>query len=118
MINQQQAREILAQYKKHGWNLRRVLLCPQSKEILSGSLKLHFGDAEIIRSEIDAAWFSRASGKNCEAWEIRRLSGTPFALVEVFEADDEEEVREETRKEMETRLNQAASKIRNQNPNG
>ncbi len=117
MINEQQAKEILAQYKKHGWNLRRVLLSAESGEILSDSLKSLFGDAEIVSSEIDAAWFSRASGIDNEAWEIRRLSGAPFALVEVFEGDDDEEVREETRKEMETRLNQLASKIRNQNSN-
>ncbi len=117
MINEQQAKEILAQYKKHGWNLRRVLLSVESGEILSDLLKSLFGDVEIVSSEIDAAWFSRVSGAENEAWEIRRLSGSPFALFEVFEADDDEEVREETRKDMETRLNQSASKIRNQNPN-
>jgi len=117
MIDEQRAKEILAQYKKHGWNLRRVLLSAPSKEILSDSLKSLFSDAEIISSEIDAAWFSRASGAGNEAWEIRRLGGTPFALVEVFEADDDKEVCEETRKEMETRLIQQASKIRSQSPN-
>ena len=110
MINEQQMREILQQYKKHGWNLRRVLLSAQSAESIMPSLKTFFGEAEIIAADIDAAWFSRSSGKDKETWEIRRLSGSPFALVEVFESDDDEEVREEARKEMETRLNQSASK--------
>ena len=115
MIDERQTREILLQYKKHGWNLRRVLLSAESGKNLSDSLKSFFGDAEIVSSEIDAAWFSRASINDRETWEIRRLSGTPFALVEVFEGDDDEDVREETRKEMETRLNQTASKPLNPN---
>jgi hypothetical protein len=115
MINAQQVQEILLQYKKHGWNLRRVLLSAETNNLLSVSLKNLFGDAEIISSEIDAAWFSRPSGADNEAWEIRRLSGTPFALVEVFEIEDDEEVREEARKEMETRLGQSASKTRDWN---
>lgn len=111
MINEQQTREILLLYKRHGWNLRRVLLSEPSREIPSDSLKNLFGDAEIISSGVDAAWFSRASGAGNEAWELRRLTGAPFAVVEIFEGDDDEEVREETRKEMETRLTESASKI-------
>ncbi len=113
MINVQQMQEILLQYKKHGWNLRRVLLSAETENFLSASLKNLFGDAEIVSSEIDAAWFARPSGAGNEAWEIRHLSGMPFALVEVFESEDDEEVREEARKEMETRLSQSASKMQN-----
>ncbi len=107
--------EILLQYKKHGWNLRRVLLSAETENFLSASLENLFGEVEIVSSETDAAWFSRASGAGNEAWEIRRLSGTPFALVEVFESEDVEEVREEARKEMETRLSKSASKTKNLN---
>lgn len=115
MINEQQTREILLLYKKHGWNLRRVLLSEESGKFVSDSLKKIFGDADVILFTTDAAWFSRASGAGGEAWELRRLSGAPFALVEVFENDDDEEVREEERKEMETRLSQSASKILDEN---
>ena len=108
MIDERQIGEILAQYKKHGWNLRRVLLSASAKEKLPASL---FGQAEIISSELDAAWFSRASPEGREAWELRSLSTAPFALVEVFEEDDEEEVREEARREMETRLTEQTSSI-------
>ncbi len=53
---------------------------------------------------MDAAWFFRASGSDREAWELRRLSGTPFALIEIFDAEDDEEIREETRQEMQTQM--------------
>jgi len=103
MISTAQIQDILSLYQKHGWILRRVLLSPGLKKHLTDSAEI-FADTEIIEAEIDAAWFSRASGKDGEAWELRRLSETPYALFEVFETDDEEEVREEIRFEMEARL--------------
>lgn len=104
MIDAEQIREILIQYKKHGWNLSRVLLSVPTKKMLSASLEKLFGEAEIVSSEIDAVWFFRASGKGGEAWELRRLSETPFALFEIFDDEDDEEIREETRQEMQTRM--------------
>lgn len=109
MTNERQVQEVLAQYKKHGWILRRVLLSASTRENLSAT----FGEAEIVAADVDAAWFSRGATEGREAWELRTLSGAPFALVEVFDADDDEEVREEARAEMETRLTAQASKIRN-----
>ncbi len=113
MIDERQAGEILTQYKKHGWNLRRVLLSAPAQAKLPVSL---FGGAEIISSKLDAAWFSRASFEGREAWELRSLSTAPFALIEVFEEDDEEAVREEARREMETRLTEQASNIVDRKP--
>ena len=112
MIGEQQIKEILAQYEKHGWSLRRVLLSAEASKELPVSL---FEQAEIVSSEINAAWFSRRSngGDGREAWELRYLETTPFALIEVFEEDDDEEVREEARTEMETRLAEQASKAAN-----
>lgn len=105
MISVEQIMEILSQYKKHGWTLRRVLLSDELRvraynELVS--LSDHKA-VEFISSPVEAAWFSRPS-KEGEAWELRHLSTTPFALFEVFDEDDEEETREEARKEMETRL--------------
>ena len=113
MIDERQTGEILAQYKKHGWNLRRVLLSAPAKAKLPASL---FGGVEIISSELDAAWFSHASPEGREVWELRSLSMAPFALVEVFEEDDEEAVREEARGEMETHLTGQASNIVKRKP--
>lgn len=99
MITLEQIQEILSLYKKYGWKLERILLTENLKKYLPDA------DFEIppIVSEIDAVWFSRPSGDK-EAWELRRLHSTPYALFETFEADDEEEVREEIRREMESRL--------------
>ena len=106
MTSAQQIQEILAQYRKHGWTLRRVLLCAETLESLTGSLENLFGEAQVISFGTDAAWFSRPSGIGREAWELRRLTGVPFALVEVFEDEDDEAVREEARYEIEQRLNE------------
>lgn len=110
MIEEHQIKEILSQYEKHGWNLRRVLLSDEARKKLTDSLENLFGESEIVSSDVNAVWFSRASGKDGEAWELRRLSGTPFALFEIFDDDDDEEIREETRQEMQTRLQELASK--------
>lgn len=110
MIGEREVREILAQYKKHGWSLRRVLLSAEIKENLPPTL---FGQIEIVSSGVNALWFSRASFEEREAWELRHLSSAPFALIEVFEADDEEDAREDARFEMQTRLTAYASKSGN-----
>ena len=104
MITAEQIQEILSLYNKHGWKLKRVLLSSKLKKHLNDSIETIFASGEIIKSEIDALWFSRASGKDKEAWELRRLSETPYALFEIFEDADEEEVREEIRREMEAKL--------------
>ena len=104
MIKARQIAEILSLYKKHGWILRRVLLSDELKTSLADSLGELFGATQIRSSEIDAVWFSRASKAAQEAWELRRLSETPYALMEIFDEDDEEEIREETLSEVESRL--------------
>ncbi len=101
-MNAGQISEILKQYAKHGWLLRRVLLSARTRETLAGALEALFGETPVENSfDIDAAWFSRAAANGSEAWELRRLSQTPFALVEIFDDDDDEETREEARLEME-----------------
>jgi hypothetical protein len=110
MIGEREIKEILAQYEKHGWSLRRVLLSAEIKENLPTTL---FRQTEIVASDVNALWFSRASFEGGEAWELRHLSSAPFALVEVFEADDEEDAREDARFEMQTRLKAHASKSGN-----
>ena len=104
MIKAGQIAEILSLYKKHGWILRRVLLSDALKKSLAASLENLFGAAEIRPSDIDAAWFSRKSKAEQEAWELRRLSESPFALFETFDTEDDEEIREEALAEVEERL--------------
>jgi hypothetical protein len=99
--------EALALYKKHGWALRRVLLTEKSRRELEDSLSELFGAAEIAGFEKDAAWFSRASGTDREAWELRLFGEAPFALVEVFGPEQDEKARAQARRAMEERLLEA-----------
>ena len=105
MISAEQIREIIAQYEKHGWTLRRVLLSDDLRvRVYNELVAVSSGGAvEFVSSDVEAAWFSRTSPSG-EAWELRHLAPTPFALFEVFDETDEEETRDEARKEMENRL--------------
>ena len=81
MIEPVSARQIIELYNKHGWVLRRVLFSSPLSPVVAELV----GKTPTFRSAIDALWFSRRSQPGCEAWELRRLSGSPFALVEVIE---------------------------------
>ncbi len=107
MIKAETIAEILALYKKHGWNLRRVLLSDGLRVNITDALADLFGGAEIVSSDLNAVWFSRPSQNGAEAWELRRLSGAPFALVEVFESNIEAEDREEMLRQIEMRMQNA-----------
>jgi hypothetical protein len=109
------AREIIATYRKHGWKLQRVLLRPETRAEITGSEgknpgeattseQQSFEDVRIDEASIDALWFSRPSYGTREAWELRLLSETQYALFETFEKDEPEEAREEVRREIEARL--------------
>jgi len=100
-------RQTVGTYKKHGWQLRYVLLRPQTSAELHaepGFDSLPLGSAKLKEALIDALWFSRASHERREAWELRLLAENPFALFETFEEDETEEQREEMRSEMEAKL--------------
>src|SRR6476659_6364873 len=93
--------ELTAIYRKHGWQLRRVLLRPETRVEIESLLP----DGLVIReTEFDALWFSRPSHNGREAWELRLLAQTQYALFETFEADETEEERDDLRLEMEARL--------------
>lgn len=101
MIDATAVGEIITQYEKHGWTPRRALL----SEAGSGVYRAAIGEIEVSDSQIDAIWFSRRSKPDSEAWELRRLSGLPFALVAVIpsSADDAEVAATLTRLEDEMR---------------
>jgi len=92
--------EVTAIYRKHGWQLRRALLRPESRIELQSQLN----DLPVKEAEFDALWFSRPSHENREAWELRLLAQTQYALFETFEADETEEERDDLRLEMEARM--------------
>lgn len=93
--------DIVATYAKHGWQLQKILLTPvTTREIREVGASL----PQVTEAPFDALWFSRPSRGDREAWELRLLEGTAYALFENFEPDETEEQREEMRREMEARL--------------
>jgi|SRR5262249_47484253 len=95
--------DLLATYRRHGWQLRTALLRPETLAALTHNTSM-LGNAEIVSSDFDALWFARRSHAGREAWELRLLSETPYALFDAFEANAPEEQREEKRREMESRM--------------
>ena len=112
--------ETAAIYRNHGWRLARVLMCRETlAELYSArdgmaeqsaaqpfgtSGEARFQDVVVSEAAVDAMWFARASHAGREAWELRLVAEPPYALFEVFEADEAEEDREDVRREMEARL--------------
>ncbi len=87
MIDAEQVRQIIAQYERHGWKLRRALFSDEpSPDVLSA-----VSESAVVNSEIDGLWFSRDSKPGFEAWELRRLSASAFAILTIVKADLEEE---------------------------
>jgi hypothetical protein len=97
--------EIIATYQRHGWELRRVLLRPETRTALAAEL---FGQAALSEADFDALWFARSSPAGREAWELRLIAELRYALFEAFEADESEADREEVRLEMENRMREHA----------
>ena len=95
---------VIDQYAKHGWQLRRAMVSGETADKLS--TEPVFAQARIVavKSGNEALWFSRRSLPDREAWELRRLSGSPFALVAIledsFDDDEREAVLEATERQM------------------
>jgi len=96
--------EMVATYRKHGWELHSALLKPETLAELKAAKTQQLNDLAIKEAGFDAVWFSRPSHNRRDAWELRLLAQTPYALFETFEADETEEQRDEVRLEMEARL--------------
>ena len=94
--------ELLATYRKYGWELRSVVLQPATQAVLEKEQLLD--QVSVKEASFDALWFSRPSHNNREAWELRLLSQTQYALFEAFEPDETEEEREDVKHEMEARM--------------
>lgn len=95
---------IIDQYAKHDWVIRRLLLSRESITHLRSEVASNYPAAAIIESENEALWFSRRSLPDREAWELRRLSGSPFALVAVLEDSSPDDEREDVLREIEERM--------------
>jgi hypothetical protein len=103
MIDLNSIETIVAQYEKFGWSLRRILLKNEVLDRLIDNLSSQFKDIPIHAGVVDGLWFSRRQGK-AETWELRRLSGTPFALLDVIDVSIEGPEREAILAEVESRM--------------
>lgn len=93
------AQAIIEQYEKHGWILRRVLFSGARPPELPAAR-----GAEARRSNMDALWFSRRSSPGREAWELRRLAGSPLAFVTIILDETPPEAAEEALRDVEERM--------------
>lgn len=82
-MDQKSVEEIIRQYERNGWGLRRVLITPARSGEFSSLSAL--GVPVNAAAELDALWFSRARADGRVAWEIRHLSDLPYAIVEVLD---------------------------------
>ena len=96
--------ELVATYRKHGWELRSALLRPATLAVLDKQEAQLLDKVPVKEAAFDALWFSRPSHNSREAWELRLLGQTPYALFETFEADETEEQRDDLKLEMEARM--------------
>ena len=88
-------KEIVGTYQKHGWQLQRLLLQPETLAELQaepGFGYLRLDGVRVNEASVDGLWFSRSSHQEREAWELRLLAENPFALFETFEKDETEAV--------------------------
>ena len=96
--------ELVATYRKYGWELRNALLRPATLAVLGKQESQLIDKVTVKEAGFDALWFSRPSHNSREAWELRLLGQTPYALFETFEADETEEQRDDVKLEMEARM--------------
>ena len=101
--------DLIATYEKHGWHVQEALLKSETIAELQRDTEV-LEKLKMKEAEVDALWFSRPSHENREAWELRLLAETQYALFETFESDETEEQRNEVRLEMESRLRDYASR--------
>lgn len=101
--------EITAVYQKNGWTLRRVLLTDDTRRKLSDALASLGESITIETAAVNALWFSRANGDR-EAWELRSLSPSPYALFESFDKTVSETEREKVRQALLRRLQTTTQK--------
>src|SRR5438477_8742846 len=102
-------KDIVANYQRHGWNLKRLLLRPPTRAEINHQAHEVLKEVRLVDAEFDALWFARLSHEGREAWELRLLAEQPYALFEAFEPDETEEDREEARREMENRMREHAA---------
>ena len=104
-------KELTTTYSKHGWQLKTALMQPQTRAEIVADDATILESIKVEEANVDALWFSRPSHNDREAWELRLLAETQYALFETFEPDETEELRNDARLEMEARLREYVSRV-------
>jgi hypothetical protein len=112
MIDLETVNSVVLQYEKFGWRLERILLKEPSDAVSSA-----FPDVPASFGSQNGLWFSRESGGG-RAWELRRLSGTPFALVRVIGPDAPDRELDDILRTVEAQMNERDVKANGENSNG
>jgi len=101
MITASAISALISEYTKHGWTLRRALLADLQVDSETSAV---LADVQVIASDINALWFSRSSRPDRETWELRRLSGTPYAIDSFLDSTMDDQTREEILANAEDRM--------------
>ncbi len=103
------AEAIIDQYVRNGWRLCRVLA--------EDTEDPPFADGEVVvaAAPFDGLWFSRKRNDGSETWELRRLFGTPFALLAVIGEDTPEPEIEDILAEVERKMAETSIKASGKN---
>ena len=103
--------ETIASYRKHGWQVQRLLMCKATADAFGTTGESGIEGIVPEVTLVDALWFSRPSHNGRVAWELRLVGETPYALFEAFEADCTAELREEMMCDMQKRLIEYATGV-------
>lgn len=95
---------IIKQYASHGWSLRRAVLSENDTAAVGDHLNHRYPGLDLRKGPDGGLWFSRRTLADREAWEFRRLSGSPFALIAVIEDSLSGTEREAILNEVEQRM--------------
>ena len=108
-MNTDQIKEIVETYRRHGWNLTGYVKNAGGTDIRFDDFPEGIGGVPVTPGLVDAAWFSRDSGRDNLALELRLLSTQPIALFESIPLDTNNKEIQNIRLEMESRLSQMAA---------
>jgi hypothetical protein len=100
---------VVAQYTRFGWKLERILLSNASIELRS-RLASEFQGIQILDHPLNALWFSRPQNDSV-TWEIRRLTGSPFALLAVFNSEMSEDQCEKVLQGLEVQMAKTSADV-------
>ncbi len=101
---------VIAQYHKHGWELKHCIARAASFEKLKAECGEAGHNVPIENGPVDGVWFARRSMPDRISWELRRLTEPPFALLTIMPDTFTDQQKVAALKEIEVRM--AASESR------